>query len=202
MTVIAAVTGSSVPSVAARPNPQCALIHDVAHDEHGAAGGLPVPPELDLLEGRAQVEAGELTVTIRVAAGQADSLTTGEQWAFRMSNKESTYSLIATRGPDGVGFSAYGGIQGANQPWLGDIQGRVDLAGGAVTMHAPLHQLGLRPTSTFTSFTLESLQGEATSGQPLRATPLTAASSPQSNSFGADHAERDAKRPLNNLCKK
>lgn len=186
----------------------CQVITDPAGDAKvDAAGSVDAAPELDLRSGLISVNGRMLTVTIRVSRTEAAMATVGERWRFGMSSAERAVELSATRGPDGVAFAAYGGVNqspsrsASSYPYIGPISGRLDLPAGLVVMTAPLTQLGLRPTSVVSQLTLDSGQGVATSGEaaggPLA---LTGQSLNQSTTTEADSAVADVRRSLNQRC--
>jgi hypothetical protein len=201
----AVLLGLTAAAQAAPAEPGCRLLLDPAGDARGPAGSglLEGGPELDLRSGWVAVDRGTLVVTLRIGRTEAATTTTGEQWSLTMTGGEQAVELSATRGPDGVAFAAYGGPNrsstgsASNYAYLGAIAGRLDLPAGRVTMSAPLTQLGLRPTSRFSLFRMDSGQGVATSGEPL-AGPLspTGESFNQSTTTGSDWAEREVRRSL------
>ncbi len=179
------------PRTGVRP---CLLLSDPAGDAHGAGPGLTAPRELDLRGANEKLEGSDLVVTIMTTPAPSAAPTLGEGWSLRFSNGESAYVLQAVRGADGPGFSAYGGTDTFNLPWLGDVGGRVDLEHGTVTIVAPLDVLKIRGNQRWSSFDIDSMQGEASGGSVARSTPLagTAASSTQSTTVGSDagHVDR------------
>jgi hypothetical protein len=195
-----AITLTCVES-AAGPS-DCAVVRDGVGDAHGAGPGLAAPPQMDLATLGVKVHGGGLTTTLRVTSTSDSAPTTGEGWSVRFRNGEQAIDLVAVRGPDGVGFSAYGGSDSFNKPWLGEIAGTIRLDTGLISMTAPLELLEIQPGSYFHTVEVDSFQGVATSGQPFDGTPVgpTTASAPQSTTVGADEADAFLKRSLNKLC--
>jgi len=198
------VAVSIVPAAAAAgPGRPCRIVTDATGDAHGAAFDVPAaPPELDLVEASKLVSASRLAVTIRVTPNSLSSTTAGQVWRFGLSDGERRITLVATRGPDGTAFTAFSGSEGANQPPAGVINGRIDLARGRIEMSAALAQLGVRPTSVFRRFTIDSSQGVATTGQAVgegSGLPVGHLAT-QSTTFGADSAETVRRQPLNSSC--
>lgn len=183
---------------------RCLVVTDRVGDARPLAPGTSSAPELDLIDARPALRAGALTVRIAVRPGDAASPTTGQRWSLELSNGERAVELIATRGPDGVAFDAYGGADSFNKPWLGTIEGTVDIASGVIIMRAPLAQLGLRPTNRFSTFSAGTGSGVVTTGEPLESTPVsgTPVSLRQSTSSGTDQAQARATRSLDQLCRR